>query len=100
MDEHIPYTVNMEFEWNPAKAVANLRKHGVSFEKAATVFGDARALTFADPDHAAGAERWLTFGLSKDRCLLVVSHTERGGCVRIISAREATKHQHKIHEET
>ena len=89
----------MEFEWSPAKAGANVRKHGVSFEEAATVFGDALALTFADPAHSVGEERLLTFGLSKNRRLLVVSHVERDTRVRIISAREATRHEHKIYEE-
>ena len=89
----------MEFEWSAAKSAANLRKHRVSFEEAASVFGDALALTFADPNHSAGEERWLTFGLSRNRRLLVISHIERGGRVRIISAREATKHERKIYEE-
>ena len=89
----------MEFEWSAAKSAANLRKHRVSFEEAASVFGDALALTFADPNHSVGEERWLTFGLSRNRRLLVISHIERGGRVRIISAREATKHERKIYEE-
>ncbi|MDE2024025.1 MAG: BrnT family toxin [Gammaproteobacteria bacterium] len=89
----------MEFEWDAAKAAANLKKHRVSFEEAASVFGDALALTFADPDHSADEERWLTFGLSHTGRLLVVSHAERSGRVRIISAREATKHELKIYQE-
>lgn len=89
----------MEFEWSAAKAAANLRKHRASFEEAASVFGDALAFTFADPNHSVGEERWLTFGLSTNKRLLVISHIERGGRVRIISAREATKHERKIYEE-
>jgi uncharacterized protein len=89
----------MEFEWTPAKATSNIRKHGVSFEEAAYVFGDPLALTFADPDHSIGEERLLTYGRSAMGRLLVVSHVERDGRVRIISAREATKHEHKIYEE-
>lgn len=89
----------MEFEWSATKAAANQRKHGVSFEEAASVFGDTLALTFADPDHSVGEARWLTFGISRNQRLLIVSHVERDGHVRIISAREATKHERKIYEE-
>lgn len=89
----------MDFEWNRTKAAANKRKHGVTFEEAATIFGDRLALTFADPDHSIDEERWLTFGVSSHRRLLVVSHTEQHDRLRIISAREATRHEHKIYEE-
>ena len=89
----------MDFEWDSAKAATNRRKHGVTFEEAATIFGDPLALTFADPDHASGEERWLTFGISGRQRLLVVAHTERHDRLRIISAREATRHEHKIYEE-
>lgn len=89
----------MQIEWDPAKGSANLRKHGISFEEAGSVFGDSLAVTFADPDHSVGEARWLTFGLSVNRRLLVVTHAERAGRVRIISAREATKHERKIYEE-
>ncbi len=54
----------MEFEDDPVKAALNFKKHGVSFEEAASVFGDPMAYTFADPDHSVGEERWLTFGMS------------------------------------
>jgi len=89
----------MEFEWNRTKAAANKRKHGVSFGEAASVFGDSLALTYRDPIHSVGEERWLTFGISKHGRLLVVSHVERDGRVRIITAREATKHERKIYQE-
>ncbi|MBU6476709.1 MAG: BrnT family toxin [Xanthomonadaceae bacterium] len=89
----------MDFEWNRAKAAANRRKHGVTFEEAATIFDDPLALTFADPDHAFGEEHWLTFGISNQQRLLTVAHTERHDRLRIISAREATRHEHKIYEE-
>lgn len=90
----------MEFEWDAVKAAANLRKHRVSFEEAASVFGDALAITFVDPDHSLGEQRWLTFGLSGHGRLLVVSHAERAGRVRVISAREATRNERKIYEES
>ncbi|MFN3885175.1 MAG: BrnT family toxin [Rhodocyclaceae bacterium] len=66
----------LKFEWDDAKARANLAKHGVSFEEAASVFGDPLALTFSDPDHSVGEKRWLTFGVSDSGRLLVGAHTE------------------------
>ena len=65
----------MRFEWDPKKAAANLKKHGVSFQEAATVFGDPLAITFQDPDHSEDEERQVTFGLSLRKRLIVVSHT-------------------------
>jgi hypothetical protein len=88
----------MEFEWDQKKATTNERKHGVSFHEAATVFGDPLAITFADPDHSEGEYRVLTFGVSRLNRLLVVSHAERQGRVRIISAREATRRERKVYE--
>jgi len=89
----------MEFEWDPQKAATNLRKHGVSFADAASVFVDPLAYTFSDPDHSMGESRWITFGKSEGRLLLVVAHVERGRRIRIISAREATRHERKIYEQ-
>jgi uncharacterized DUF497 family protein len=89
----------MEFEWDPAKARLNDRKHGIGFEEASTVFGDPLAVTFADPDHSEAEDRWVTFGQSRKRRLLVVTHFDRAGRVRLISAREATRRERKIYEE-
>ena len=89
----------MEFEWDPTKARTNQRKHGVSFEEAASVFGDPLAISYHDPEHSFGEMRWLTFGRSKEGRLLVVSHLERSSRVRIVSAREASNHERKIYEE-
>ena len=89
----------MRFEWDPRKAAANLRKHGISFEEASTALRDDLALTGRDPDHSTGEGRYITFGVSSQGRLLVVSHTERGGSVRIVSARTATKSERKIYEE-
>lgn len=89
----------MEFEADPVKAAHNLKKHKVSFEEAASVFGDSMAYTFADPDHSAGEARWLTFGMSGKGRVLAVIHTERRGKIRLISARVATRHERKIYEE-
>ena len=89
----------LEFEADPVKAAENLKKHKVSFEEAASVFGDPMAYTFLDPDHSVGEKRWLTFGLSAKNRLLVVMFTERRGKIRLISARRATKHERGIYEE-
>jgi uncharacterized DUF497 family protein len=89
----------MRFEWDPKKAAKNLRDHGVAFQEAATVFGDPLAVTFDDPDHSIEEDRELTFGLSQNRRLLVVSHTQRGGRTRIISARLMDGKERKIYEE-
>jgi uncharacterized protein len=89
----------MEFEWDPDKATRNLAKHGVSFNEAATVFGDPLAITYSDPDHSEDEERFLTFGHTNENRLLVVSHTDREERTRIISARLATRRERKIYEE-
>ena len=89
----------MEFEWDKVKAELNLKKHGTSFREAATVFGDPLAITFDDPDHFVDEDRFITFGLSRFNHQLVVSHTEREGKMRIISARPMTKQERKLYEE-
>lgn len=89
----------MRFEWDPKKAVANAPKHGVTFQEAATVFGDPLAITFDDPDHSEGEERHLTFGLSLHGRLVVLSHTERQDRTRIISARLMSREERIIYEE-
>ena len=88
----------LRFDWDEAKAASNLVKHGVSFEEAATVFGDPLALTLDDPDHSADEPRFLTFGVSSRRRVLLVVNMERGRMLRIISARKATKHERIIYE--
>ena len=89
----------MEFEWDPEKAKANLRKHKVSFEEAATALSDPMAATGADPDHSIIEDRHITFGVSERGRLLVVAHTEEDDTIRIISARLASKGERKIYEE-
>ncbi len=89
----------MEFEWDKNKAELNLKKHGTSFNEAATIFGDPLAITFDDPDHSIGEHRFITFGLSRLNRLLIVSHTEREDRIRVISARRMTKRERKIYEE-
>lgn len=87
------------FHWDDAKATGNLRKHGVSFDEAVSVFGDELALTFADTDHAEDEDRSRTYGISSKGRLLVVVHTERRNGIRVISARKATKHEKTIYEQ-
>ncbi|MDI6789535.1 MAG: BrnT family toxin [Thermodesulfobacteriota bacterium] len=88
----------MWFEWDPEKANLNLKKHGVSFDEAATAFYDPLSATFDDPDHSEGEQRLITVGVSSQDRLLVIAHTDRGNVVRIINARLATAHERKKHE--
>jgi hypothetical protein len=88
----------MTFQWNPDKASSNVKKHGVSFEEAVTVFGDPLAVTISDPDHSVDEFRFLTTGQSRLQRLLVVSHTERQGEVRLISTRLATRQEKQNYE--
>jgi uncharacterized protein len=89
----------MDFEWDPEKAAENLKKHGVSFDEAASVFGDPLALTFDDPEHSGAESRLITFGQSVQQRLLIVSHTPRDPRIRIINARLLTRRERKIYEE-
>jgi uncharacterized DUF497 family protein len=88
----------MIFIWNPKKAAANRKKHGVDFEEAASVFLDPHSMTGSDPDHSVGERRWLTFGISGQGRLLVVSHTDDGDTIRLISARPATRKERQLYE--
>lgn len=88
-----------DFEWDREKAEANLRKHRVSFEEAASVLGDPLSLTIDDPDRSGNEQRLLTLGYSTRARLLVVVHLERGDTMRIISARRATRHERRTYEE-
>lgn len=89
----------MKIEWDPIKAKLNLEKHGVAFEEAATAMTDPMAVTGADPDHSTYEARYITFGVSARNRLLVVSHTEEGETIRLISARKASKGEREIYEE-
>jgi uncharacterized protein len=88
----------MEFEWDPEKADANAKKHGVDLAEAMTVFADPLELTITDPDHSEGEQRFLSIGLSTAGRLLVVAYTERAGRTRIINAREASSQERKHYE--
>ena len=89
----------MTFEWDPFKAKSNLSKHRVSFEEAATALLDPLSKTDLDPDHSVEEHRFITFGVSARRRLLVVSYTERDETIRLISARLATRFEREIYEE-
>jgi len=89
----------VRFEWDPKKAAATVRKHGVTFQEAATVFGDPLAITFDDPDHSESEERYLTFGLSLQGRLIVISHTERGERTRIVRPRLMGREERVIYEQ-
>jgi len=89
----------MSFTWDTKKAIANHRKHGVSFEEASSALRDTFSATAHDPDHSENEDRFVTFGVSSRGRLLAVSHTERGNSIRIISARLATNAERQIYEE-
>jgi uncharacterized DUF497 family protein len=92
-----------QFEWDPAKARQNTRKHRITFERGATVFLDPNALSLFDDQHSEEEERWITLGLDETGVLLVLSHTyheetENSARVRLISARKATKNEKKQYQ--
>jgi uncharacterized protein len=88
----------VQFEWDKEKNKRNIKKHGISFEEVVTVFYDPLSATLDDPNHSIGEYRFITIGLSSYGRLFVVSHTERGNTIRIISARLATAHERRRHE--
>ncbi|MBO4616856.1 hypothetical protein SAMN02910339_02465 [Lachnospiraceae bacterium YSD2013] len=83
----------LRFEWDDNKAIINLKKHGISFEEASTVFDDADGILFDDPDHSETEDRFILLGMSIEANMLIVCHCLRDGdsVIRIISARKATK---------
>ena len=91
----------MKFEWDENKNEINQRKHGISFDEVTSVFRDAFAIVFDDPDHSENEERFLIIGTSDKRGICLVSHCYRGQdqVIRIISARKATKTERNIYEE-
>ncbi|PCI51369.1 MAG: hypothetical protein COB51_02015 [Moraxellaceae bacterium] len=90
---------NLIFEWDPLKNTSNLKKHGISFEEAKTVFTDEFARLIADPDNSDNEDRFILLGTSIESKLLVVCHCVREEeSIRIISARKAEKHERKIYK--
>lgn len=88
------------FFWDPRKAAGNMRKHGVSFQEAVSVFQDPLSVTTRDPDHSKDERRFVIVGLSRWRRLLVIVHAECGDDLRIISARLATRRERISYEES
>ena len=88
------------FEWDAVKAAANIKKHGVAFEEAATVFQDPLAKLHADPDHSESERRALLVGHSTAGRLLLVAFIDRQGNIRLISAREVTRRERRDYEES
>lgn len=89
----------MRFSWDPTKALANKTKHGISFEEAASVFGDPLPDTYDDPDHSIDERRFIIVGRSKNGKLLFVTHADESERIRIISARKLTRSEKKQYEE-
>jgi uncharacterized protein len=88
----------LEFEWDPQKAEANRKKHGVSFDEASTAFADPLHVVIGDPRHSHGEARFVLFGRSNTGRLLAVMHMERGASTRLISARKATPRERRQYE--
>jgi len=88
-----------QFEWDPEKAKANLKKHDIDFEEASTIFDDPQFITFWDEEHSIDEERYITIGLSSKGHLLMTAHTDRKKLIRLISARKATKYEEKFYNE-
>ena len=89
---------NPEFEWDDEKAISNLKKHDVGFEEGTTIFNDPLIATILDPDHSKDEERYISIGMSVQRRLLVVVHTEREERIRLISCRKAINAERKTYE--
>lgn len=91
----------MIFEWDPAKAERNRRKHRVTFDEASSVFRDPFAITFDDPDHSQGERRFITIGTSARQRVLFVAHVDRrADRVRLISARRAAPNEADAYQES
>ncbi len=90
----------IKFEWSTAKAVTNVKKHGVSFEEAKSVFFDDFALQFFDQENSDTEDRFLMLGMSNETNILLICHCERddGNTIRLISARKATKNESKNYQ--
>ena len=89
----------LNFEWDPQKAAKNIAKHGVSFQEAESVFGDALGRIATDPRHSIDEERYVLLGVSRRRRLLAVMFTDRGEAIRLISARRATPRERRDYEQ-
>ena len=90
----------IKFEWDAAKAATNLKKHGISFDEAKSVFFDEFAIQFFDQENSVTEDRFLMLGMSNETNLLLICHCERddGNSIRVISARKATKNESKNYQ--
>ena len=91
--------MKLVFEWDEVKANANYKKHKISFDEGKTIFSDPFLFTFPDKGHSEDEERYINIGLSSDRRIIVLTHTERQGKIRIISCRKATARERRFYEE-
>lgn len=91
--------MSLQFEWDETKAQSNVKKHGVTFEEAVSVFSDPLAAIFTDERHSGGELREIIVGHSTRGWLMLVCFTERGQAIRVISARQATKHERRDYEQ-
>ena len=91
--------MSVTFEWDGAKALENIRRHGVDFEEASSAFFDSLSLTVPDPEHSEDEERCVLVGQSNNNRLLVVVHLDWGDRIRIISARTASRYERRDYEE-
>ena len=92
--------IEYSFSWDPQKAAANLKKHGVGFPEAITAFADPLSITIPDPAHSIKEQRYLMVGLSNRGRLLVVAHSELINEIRLINARPATRAERETYEES
>ncbi len=90
--------MELKFEWDEDKAKLNQKKHGVSFEEAASIFNDPLSINFDDPEHSLGENRYIIIGLSHQGRYLFVSHTDRDDKIRLISARLVTPKERRYYE--
>jgi len=92
--------MKLTFEWDEVKAKANFKKHKVGFEEGKTIFNDPFLFTFPDKEHSVKEERHINIGLSAHGRVLILTHTERQGKIRIISCRKATGRERRFYEES
>ncbi len=91
-------SVGWRFDWDLVKAARNRRRHGISFEEAASAFADTLSNTVPDPSHSEGEDRFVLIGTTREGVLVVVVHTEEVNTIRIISARRANRRERHDHE--
>jgi uncharacterized DUF497 family protein len=89
----------VQFEWDPQKAAANVKRRHISFDEGASVLEDPLSTTYPDETHSEEEMRFLTIGASHRGRVLVVAHTERNDTIRIISARRATRREREFYEQ-